>query len=206
MDCDYICGIDIGTKNLGITFFSPDEIISYRGSPDHLKRYQMHFPVIDYKTTKTDEMQGLISILRMIREFKKTKNVRIEKQVSFHNSEILRIEGVIFGFLSSICENVEYVSSGRRMSFMKEVFQKNPLCEQTELLHVKTKKYREQKIPAMRIVNYFYPDFFAFILETVEDDKLDDICDSLIYALIDTFYVPGVNSDINAIKWKKLLK
>lgn len=192
----YVCGIDIGTKNLGICFVSPKEIVAYRGSLNHLIRYQIDTPLIDYKSKSEDMYESLVEILETIYEFKHTIAIKIEKQVPFHNAEVLRIDGIIYGLLKSKCKNVQYVDSKSRMTFMRGICTVFPECEDVNL---PGKSYRPQKIPGMKIVKYFYPDFFAFIELHVEDGKLDDICDSLVYAIKDTWLAPNADFDIKKI-------
>lgn len=193
----YVCGIDIGTKNLGICFFSSKEIIAYRGSLNHLIRYQLDTDIIDYKSNSEDMYDSLTDLLDMIHEFQHTTAIKIEKQVPFHNAEVLRIDGIIFGYVKRICKNVQYVDSKRRMSFMKSICVTDPECENVVL---PSKSYRPQKIPGMKIVKYFFPEFFEFIAKHVDDGKLDDICDSLIYAIMDTFHAPNAEINIKKIK------
>lgn len=191
---NYVCGIDIGTENFGICFLSKEEIVCYRGSPYLMKRYQVGVPVIDYSTNLKNIYDSLVEILESIKEFSSTISVKIEKQVAFHSSEVLRLDGIVFGFLKSKCPSVEYVSPNKRMSFMKEIMEKNPGCSETQ---VQKKKYREAKIPGMKITKFFFGEFYDFVEENVEDGKLDDICDSLIYAALDTFYI------ISKVEWPR---
>lgn len=193
----YVCGIDIGTKNLGICFFSSKEIIGYRGSLFHLIRYQLDTPLIDYKSKSENMYESLIELLEMIHEFEHTIAIKIEKQVPFHNSEVLRIDGIIYGFLKSVCKSVDYVDSKRRMSFMKGICTIDPDCDKTVLPN---KTYRPQKIPGMKITKYFYPDFFELLEKNVEDGKLDDICDSLIYAIMDTYHSQDMETNLKKLK------
>lgn len=194
---EYSCGIDLGTENLGICFFSDEEIIGYRGSPFLLKRYQVGVEIIDYVAKSTDIYDAVIEVLDMIFEFENTREVRIEKQLPKHNADMIRIDGIIFGYLKSKCKNVEYISPNTRMSFMDSLMGRNP---ESQVEGLPVKKYKDSKIPGMKITKYFYPEYFNFIAKHAEEGKLDDLCDSLIYAIMETFHVHGTEMDHKKIK------
>lgn len=193
---EYSCGIDIGTSNFGICFVSSGEVIGYRGSLEKFTRYQVskeNFQITAETQKKSDEIFSEYAIftelLGLIPEFEKTFRVGIEKQVAFHNAEILRIDGIVFGFLSGRYPNikVEYISPQTRMSESKKIMSEYPECENVK---IPKKSFREQKIPGMKITGFFEPVFYKLLMEEVEDSKIDDLCDSFLYAIIGTSFSP----------------
>ncbi len=189
----YCCGIDIGTKNLGISFVSDKEIISYRGDPHEMLRYEFDKNIIKITSNDKCEYKSLITLLNTIPEFDNTYKIGIEKQIAFHNAEILRIDGIIYGYLSAKYPNiVEYSSPKSRLNCCNKLLEEYP---EGQKVKIPKKSIREQKIPSLKVIGYLYPDFYDFIFDKVDDEKLDDICDSAIYALMDTFLLPKIKNE-----------
>jgi hypothetical protein len=140
--------------------------------------------IIDYKyEMKTpDDLKILYSILSFIPEFYHTKKIVIEEQLPFHNAEMLRIDGAIHGFLTSKYRDseVKYLKPNSRAAFTKKYLLKFPAAENTFLPLTKIKK--ESKKDPMKIIGHEFPDFYSHILSFVPDKKIDDICDSSLYA------------------------
>jgi len=204
----YSCGIDIGTKNLAMCFFSGQRMIGYRGDISYLNRYELDKPVQKIcgdlqEENISSKYQCLISLLRKIPEFDNCFLINIEKQLPLHNAEMLRIDGIIFGYLSTLssCTKVQYISSQTRSNYSENILKKFEDCKKTI---IKKKPSKEQKIAGIQITGYFFPEFYEKLVETVEDEKLDDICDCVIYCLIDSQFDPLIDfSDGNI---EKLLK
>lgn len=186
---NYSCGIDVGTKNLGICFVSSDRVIGYRGELNKIYRYEAEKLICVLEANGKTDHVNLIQILSMIPEFEKTFKVSIEKQMAQHNAEILRIDGIIYGFLTGRYPNiaVDYISPQKRKSEAEKILSLYPEAQNVKL---PKRTFREQKLPGMKITGYFYPEFYQYIKDEIDDNKLDDICDSLIFAIINTQFMP----------------
>lgn len=205
---EYSCGIDIGTKNLGFCFVSLNTVIGYRGTSEKMLRYETGKEILEISAPENEneifsEYKQLITILNLIPEFEKTFRIAIEKQISHHNAEILRMDGIIFGFLSGKFPdiNIEYFAPQKRISESEKIILTFP---DSDIFTPPIKSIREQKIPSLKITSYFFPDFYSFILENIDDKKLDDLCDSLVYAIIGTSLSP-INYQISK-ELKKIIK
>ena len=176
-----------------------NKIIGYRGEISSLKRYETGKQTLIIKPQQKnpceislgDDYSDLVNILEQIPEFANTFNVSIEKQVPFHNAEILRIDGIIFGFLSGKYPkaNVRYITPQARLSESSAIIKNFPEIEEIKTPKGYTGK-KDTKIPGLKIVRFFYPEFYEHISTEMEDDKLDDICDSLVYAITGTSFSP----------------
>ena len=187
---EWYAGIDVGQVNLGISFFNGYEIIAYRATPIGVYRYNLNhenpmFIEHPYNIKSSNDLHSLYSILLFIPEFTYCKIIAIEEQLAMHNSNMLRVDGAIHGFLSAtyLKAEVKYVKPVSRCSFTKKYLSEFPDAEQTYLPLKKIKK--EAKKDPMKIIGYEFPEFYQYIMQFVPDGKLDDICDSSLYA----FYV-----------------
>lgn len=186
-DSEWYTGIDVGQVNLGISFFNGHKLISYRATPNGIYKYDIEHEtpmMIDFKydMQSPDDLKTLYAVLSFIPEFYHTKRIVIEEQLPFHNADMLRIDGAIHGFLSSKYSetDVRYLKPNSRAAFTKKYLSRFPDAENTFLPLTKIKK--EAKKDPMKIIGYEFPDFYSHILMFVPDKKIDDICDSALYA------------------------
>lgn len=205
---EYSCGIDIGTVNFGICFVSSSEIIGYMGTLQKFTRYQVtkeKLEIVPEFSEKIDEISSnysiFIELLSSIPEFEKTFRVVVEKQISQHNAEILRLDGIVYGYLSGRYPNmrVEYMSPQMRISESNKIILAHPECEDTKI----PKTFRKQKIFSMKILGYLDPNFYNLLIQEIEDLKIDDLCDSFLYAIIGTSFSP-INYEFSKELQKKI--
>ena len=65
-DEDFYCGIDIGTVNLGLCFFSSKRIIGYRGNAKSFFRYEIDTPVTEVNSEGESEYHSLVNIIKNV--------------------------------------------------------------------------------------------------------------------------------------------
>lgn len=200
----FVCGIDIGIVNLCFCFVSSDTIIAFRGTCRHMYRYEMDKPVIELKINsyENDDIKCISKLIDSIPEFFYTYKVRIEKQVSgfkkfiggkmqtiSNNPDIIRYEAAIYmGIFSKFQKmDLEYYSPKKRNEDIAKIFKEIPMKENT---YLPKKSVKKEKIPSMDLVSNFYPEFYNFVITVVGDNKLDDICDCVAYAILETSLCP----------------
>lgn len=184
------CGIDIGNKNMALSFITENgEIITYKGEVNGKNSYLYRY-VLDEEPKKlelqkcVDVPRDICMLLAMISEFKDTKRTFIELQVNMHNAGILKLEGVIIGFLIGRYNNmdVDSCSSAKRTNFASK-FIKDKGASPITIVGSPPKT----KHDTMHMVGHLYTDFYNFMLEFVKSDeaaigKMDDVCDTIAYA------------------------
>ena len=166
------CGIDIGDINLAITFLDRNtgRIVSYIGSVDDMMRIEEGTETImlQLNCPKTTLKHDRIFLLfDSIVELNTTINVIIERQPSLASAEGCRTDGLIMGYLRGKGLSCCYLDSRVRQSFTESV------CDSLST----TAKKKEFSIS---FVIQKYPSFLDYAKS--KRKKIDDICDSLIYA------------------------
>jgi hypothetical protein len=175
----FTCGIDIGTKNMCITFVGDDTIVSYHGSFTHLTRYE-----IDKERTRviglsrSGPYHEYTSVLSQISEFRNTSRAIIEKQVARNQAIMHFIEGCTFGYIRSAYPNIDVAINGstiRRGFLQKKIGNRIHECKDPEVL-----KGKDTKKLSYAYVSLMYPQTWAFF-KTL-GIKLDDLSDAIVYA------------------------
>lgn len=187
----FTCGIDIGTKNMGFCFVSKNRIVAYRGTVFEFYRYEIGKKTEVFKRNDDgDSCNGLVEMVFSIKEFDNTTSIRIERQVAIHSNEILRYDGVIFGTLRGKYPNTEvmYIAPRSRTFALEKVIEQYDEFLNKEI----NKSYKATKVPSLILTKNFFPTFYELIVEEIDDKKLDDICDALVYAILETEFFPGL--------------
>ena len=189
MTTHYSCGIDIGTKNLCISFVAiaaqatPDAVvISYKGSLESISRYEtgQEASVVLTLSKRETSHEAYVKILQAIPEFKDTKSTVIEEQLAMNKGEMARLDGLTYGFLrgSFPTMSVHLHGSGIRRKFIMD-----SLANKDVSNVVIPKGYPDSKELSFYYVGCLYADHYEYIQLFPElKDKMDDICDSLVYA------------------------
>lgn len=196
----FFCGIDIGTVNLSFCFVSQYKIIAYRGTCKQMFRYEINLPVVPFcvNSSENDDFKCISKMIDIIPEFANTKRVRIEKQVSgfkkfiggkmqtlSNNPEILRYEMAVYMKIYAKFPfiDLDFFSPRERIKEIERIFS---VTGKKENIYMPKKSIKEEKIPSIEFTANFFPSFYDFIIIVVEDNKLDDICDCLVYAVLQT--------------------
>jgi hypothetical protein len=165
------CGIDIGFINLSFSFLhSNGKVISYVGSVDEMIRFEegIEPSVVELECSKTTlKHERLFLLLDSIIEFNQCINFIVERQPSLASAEGCRLDGLIMGYLRGKKLNGSYLDSRTRQSFTEAS------CPETST-DVKKKQF------SISFVAQKFPSFFSYVQS--KRKKVDDICDSLIYA------------------------
>lgn len=193
MSCDdkFTCGIDIGTKNMGFCFFSKNRIIAYRGTVFEFYRYEIGEKTEYFKRKDNEDFcDGLVEMIFSMKEFDDTTSVRIERQLALHNNEILRYDGIVYGTLRGKYPkaNIVYIAPRSRTSALEKVIEQYDEFLDKEI----NKSYKATKVASLIVTKNFFPSFYDLIVEEIDDKKLDDICDALIYAILETEFFPNI--------------
>lgn len=184
------CGIDIGNKNMALSFITEDnEVITYKGEVDGKNSFLYRY-VQDEEPKKIDLVRcvdvprDICMLLAIIPEFQETSKVYIELQVNMHNAGILKLEGVIIGFLIGRYTRmqVESCSSVKRTNFATKYI--NAKGESSIKIVGSPPKTKHN---TMYMVGHLYLDFYNFMLQFVKCEeycigKMDDVCDTIAYA------------------------
>jgi hypothetical protein len=184
----YTCGVDIGTENLAISFIevswrsAPPRIISYKGSLSKVLRFER-----DVETTvisqsgKAGPSEDYVGILCAIPEFSQTVQAVIEMQLAFNHSAMSRLDGVAYGFLRGRFPSmvVSLNAATIRKKFIAEQLGNEDISN-----YMIPRGYPATKVPSIFFVAVRNPPHYEYILSNREIDKIDDICDSIVYASI----------------------
>lgn len=187
---EFTCGIDIGMKNMCITFVSDRCIVVYKGSPllmERLEKINGVEPICEEiqafppRTLKKDidHRKGFINLMSKMSEFAKTRSTVIEMQLAYNNTEMSRLDGIAFGFLNgrhpSMVVNIN--ASTIRKGFITKALAGVDVSGVTI-----PRGLKDTKLASCQFVGARYPEFYAIIISIV--DKHDDICDAVVYACI----------------------
>lgn len=189
MTTHYTCGIDIGTKNLCISFtplvtpITPETIvISYKGSLETISRYETgeEVSIVLQLSKKESSHEAYIKILQAIPEFKDTKVTVIEEQLSMNRGEMARLDGVTYGFLRGTFPQMGVFLHG---SGIRRKFIMDSLATKDVSNVVIPRGYPDSKELSFYYVGCLYADHYEYIqLFPDLKSKMDDICDSVVYA------------------------
>lgn len=187
------CGIDIGTENMCLSFITEDDqVVCYKGKNNNKACYLVRYAYEEEPTvlsvavtSKSDYYHNICYMLALVPEFKNTIRVFVELQVSMHHACILKIEGAIIGYLLGRYPSVqvESCSSQKRTSFAKKYVEVHGTPD-VRLYGV----VRNTKTETMYMAASLYPEFYSFITQFCDKslqwyvDKMDDICDTIVYA------------------------
>lgn len=185
------CGIDIGRENLAISFIidqGDDEkrIVTYKGTTKCLYRYEVGQEPQEFKLVKSiDTYRDTCYLLSMIDELKYTKRTFIELQVSIHNNAILKMEGIIIGFLMGRFRQMEVITcASQRRTRTADKF----IAEHGMLPIRLVASPPKTKINTMHMVAHLYREHYDFLVSFIDKDnqynlgKMDDACDTILYA------------------------
>jgi len=189
----FCCGIDIGVKNLAISFveYVPDGkqkklISSYKGNMDQMHRFAEGMETQSVpipKTRGSSHHDAYIKIFEMIPEFRDTISTVIEMQLAANKSDMSRLDGIAYGFLRGRFPSMEVHlnASTIRKKFTLEGISQSGVNPDEIIVR---RGYPESKTLSFQFAGCVYPDHYKLLLESPEADKLDDLCDSLVYASI----------------------
>lgn len=189
---NFTCGIDIGTENLAISFIeitmgdAVPRIISYKGTLNDVLRFEMGEETTKLTPAKLSrgklhQHEAYVAILSIIPEFSQTTNTVIEMQLSCSKSLMSRLDGIAFGFLKG---SFPSMSVSLHASTIRTKFISDRVSEE-ETNRVKIPRgYRTTKLQSIAFVATKLPAYYNFIEENPEINKIDDICDSIVYAAI----------------------
>lgn len=184
------CGIDIGLENMAIAFLDEDnQITIYKGvvngKESYMNRYRENEEPIQLKLEMcVDIPRDICQFLALIPEFMNTERVFIELQVGMHSTAIIKLEGVIMGFLLGRYRSlqVDSCSSSKRTNFAtKFISQYGQSSIQIVGSPPKTKH------DTMYMIGHLYKDMYNHMLQYVKSSewnigKMDDVCDTIAYA------------------------
>ena len=185
------CGIDIGKENMALSFIMPnEEVITYKGAVNgkksYLIRYAQDEEPIELRLVRViDTYRDICCLLSMVDELKHTTQTYIELQVCMHNSSILKLEGVILGFLLGRYTRMQIAScsSIKRTNFANAYVKKHNITGR----HI-VGNPPATKVNTMYMVGHLFPDFYDYLLQFVNRSsewdlgKMDDACDTIAYA------------------------
>ncbi len=182
----FACGIDIGTKNLSISFVSLDDkrqVISYKGTMELMSRYEEGVDTQEFEISgrKLSNHDVYIAILETLPEFKDTVSTVIEMQLAMNKSDMSRLDGVAYGFLRGRFPSMMVNLNG---STIRTKFIANEIAPYETRDVLLPRGYPATKTPSFLFVGCIYPSHYAYIRAEPSINKIDDICDSTVYASI----------------------
>jgi len=182
----YTCGIDIGVKNLAISFvptLSGKSIISYKGPIECLLRFEEDEDIKEFRMNgkSASHHECYTMLLEVIPEFKDTISTVIELQLAMNKSDMSRLDGVAYGFLKGRYPNmtVNLNASTIRNKFITDSIGSADTSEISL-----PRGYPTSKTQSFLFVGHKFPMHYAYIQQISEIDKIDDICDSVVYACL----------------------
>jgi hypothetical protein len=125
-----------------------------------------------------DMCEAYVAILETIPEFGNTVSAVIEMQLAFNRSEMSRLDGIAYGFL---CGRYPDMSISLNSATIRKKFIADRLTDEDEGIVIPS-GYPAAKRPSMVFVCAKLPSFYRHVMRN--EDKIDDICDSLVYASI----------------------
>lgn len=179
------CGIDIGIENLAISFVELRDgdhvrVIAYKGTLRQVLRFEQgqEVSVINVPTGLQPHI-AYLTLLESLPEFCHTVSTVIEMQLASNQSVMSRLDGIAFGFLRGRFPSMS-------VSLNAPGIRKNFITERIDDGSTVTipKGYPATKYPSMVYVGTKYPEFYEYIMTHSQLSKIDDICDSIVYASI----------------------
>jgi hypothetical protein len=178
----YSCGIDVGEKNMAISFVDkvPESlnVVCYKGSPELMCRYEIatgEEPEMISADRSNDKYLAFASLLDKIREFNYTETLIIEMQLSQNKSNMTRLEGILFGYIVGRYPNIRVCLSG---STIRNKFLRDKL-NGYNVEEIDIPRVAQTKKASLQYVYLYYADIWEYL---IGKDKIDDICDSVVYA------------------------
>jgi hypothetical protein len=186
------CGVDIGTQNLAISFVgvgvSEGCVISYKGTLNEVRRFEedqetavLKFGTKSKRPSTNDICEVYVSILESIPELDYTVSTVIEMQLAFNRSEMSRLDGIAYGFLKGRFPGMKISINA---ATIRRKFISDRVSEDEESVVVVPRGYPATKHQSMVFVCTKMSSFYRYITQNEDIDKIDDICDSLVYASI----------------------
>jgi hypothetical protein len=121
--------------------------------------------------------EAFVNILEAIPEFSQTTSVVIELQLAFNRGVMSRLDGIAYGFLKGRFPSMD-------VSLNASTIRKRFIEEELEGIDTSNymipRGYPATKIPSILFVAVSYPPHYDYIRSN--NDKIDDICDSIVYA------------------------
>lgn len=184
------CGIDIGNKNMALSFITEDdEVITYKGVVDGKNSFLYRY--VDGEVPTKIEIESCVDVprdicrlLAMVVELPFTTRAFIELQVNMHNAGILKLEGVIIGFLIGRYPRmrVDSCSSVKRTNFAK-AFVANKDLAGIRIVGSPPKTKHDTMYTAACLFRSFYEFMLTFVkCDEYCIEKMDDVCDTIVYA------------------------
>lgn len=178
----YHCGIDIGSNNLAFAFVeqTTNALIVYTGELEDLTRYELNknptTHVFAYKKTwpKGDK---LIALIDSLPEMQTTVGFIVEFQMA--NQTFSHIAGIIFGYLRGKGIPGSLMGGQTRKRYASSTTEDDSMS-QVDVKALTGRKVPENKVASIAYVNNMYPAFLAYVV--IHTRKIDDICDSIVYA------------------------
>lgn len=187
----FACGIDIGVKNLAISFVELCEtgearprIISYKGTLDTMLRFEEggETQVLKLTGKKLSHHDSYITIFETMPEFEFTTTTVIEMQLAMGRSDMSRLDGVAYGFLRGRYPSMIVTLNG---STIRKKFITDAITGLDFSTVSIPRGYPETKRLSLLFVGCKFSQYYEFIQSLVSDlDKIDDVCDSVVYASI----------------------
>lgn len=173
------------------------KVVNYRGAVTHAKATANHGEIYPHLTRyevgvqpismipedRSNDQACLIQLLMGIPEFQETDQAVIEMQLAANKSSMSRLEGICYGWLQGAHPHILTTLNGStcRKKAISDFFEKNGIDIDTIQIQSVAKKH-ESKIPSYKFVKVFHPQSWQFFQEN--GIKLDDVCDTLVYAEI----------------------
>jgi hypothetical protein len=189
----FCCGIDIGVKNLAISFVEyipigtkrEPLVASYKGTMELMRRFVegMEVESLSLAGGRGLNHDSYIEIFEAIPEFANTISTVIEMQVVMNKSDMSRLDGVAYGFLRGRFPSMDVNLNGStiRKKFTTEGIAQSAVNPDEVII---PRGYPTSKHQSFLFVGCTFPSHYIFLQSLQELDKLDDVCDSLVYASI----------------------
>jgi len=193
VEMQFCCGIDIGVKNLAISFveYVPDSVkerfvVSYKGTLEVMQRFVKGLETETFVVPggkKMSHHEAYVNIFEMIPQFAQTVSTVIEIQLAAGRSDMSRLDGVAYGFLRGRFPSMDVHLNGStiRKKFTAERITQSGVNPDEVIV---PRGYPETKHQSFLFVGCVFPSYYAFLLSLAGLDKLDDLCDSIVYASI----------------------
>lgn len=189
-DLSFSCGVDIGEKNMAFGFVNRwGRVVHYKqiGDTPNYKRTEVdQTDIILSPENPENQYDALIKVLEAIPEFKETNEVMIELQLAKNNSNMSRLDGMIYAFLRGRYKDIKVTlnSSTIRKKFINDRFTAEGIDIESVDISKALKPSNQAKIDSLKYVNQFYPEVWDYncISENGNKVKMDDICDTVVYA------------------------
>jgi hypothetical protein len=150
-----------------------------------VKKVYAYDPNVKILKKDMNQYGGFIKLLNNIPEFKHTISAVIELQVNMNCSEMIRFDGIAYGFLKGAYPSMFVNLNGatiRKGFITKRLAEIDPTIIASIYI---PKGIKDTKLLSCQYAGYSYPAFYTYICTIC--DKADDICDAIVYAHIGAF-------------------